>query len=282
MLNLHHILLGFILLAVSAYAHGQTIKGTVIDEHTGETIPYATLLIEGKNVRTIASREGMFILTIDTSNHVDEVKFRSLGYEEKTFNLKQLISTPANIVKLNPVSFKMDTVSIAIGKQRFEKLGYTKVGNKRTGWGDFASSKGRIRGVLIENPKEPTKIKSFHFRIIDNDWDSVAFRVNFQVVKEQKPDSSILSEDIIIHTDKKRKWVTLDLDKYNLSIDKELIAVLEWVDAWGTFGEYSNVLTLSLSDESGYVYSKEAKEESITFEKAAHTPAMFFVVYAKD
>lgn len=282
MLDLRYIVFGFIYLAICSYASGQTVKVKILDGNNGEAIPYATLQIEGKNVRTIASREGEFTLTVDGYNRSDQIKFSSLGYETKTTDIQQLISASLNVVKLKPVSFEMDTVSIVIGKQRFEKLGYIKAGSRRTGWGDFESSKGRIRGVLIENPKESTKIKSFNFRVNDNDWDSVAFRVNFLTVKDQKPGNSILNEDIIICTDKKSKWVRLDLDKYNLSMDKELIAVLEWVDAWGTFGEYSNVLTLSLSNESGYVYSKEAKEESTTFEKAAHTPAMFIEVYAKE
>jgi len=265
---------------ICSYASGQTIQGTIIDEKTGKSIPYANIILEGENNRTIASRDGKFTLKIPSTNNSTQIKVSSLGYEAKIYEVQKVDVGKRHTVKLLPISFRMDTVSIKIGKQKFNKLGYVKAGGRRTGWGDFESSRGRMRGVLIINPEKATKIKSFNFRINDNEWDSVAFRLNFLTVKNHQPDTSILNEDIIIRSSKKEKWVSIDLDKYSLTIERELIVVLEWVDAWGRLGEFSNVLTFSLSKEPGEVYSKEANEEVASFEKADNAPAMFIEVYA--
>src|SRR5690606_4841922 len=94
----------------------------------------------------------------------------------------------------------------------------------------------------------------------DNDWDSVAFRLDLLSLKAGKPDKSLLPENIIFHTGVKNRWVTVNLDQYDITYCGDLLATLEWVDAWGTTNEYSNVLTLSLSKGTETVFTKEADE----------------------
>jgi hypothetical protein len=118
------------------------------------------------------------------------------------------------------------------------------------------------------------------FKINHNDWDSVAFRINILEVKDDKTGRSILSENIFVTTDKKHKWVKVDLDNKNIIICTKAVVTLEWVDAWGKIGEYSNLLTLSLGKSSGFMYSQEPGEEfgTLSFEK--NSPAIIFEVYS--
>lgn len=64
-------------------------------------------------------------------------------------------------------------------KSEITNLGNERVGRTYTGWGDFQSLKGRMRGLLIEGTQFQIKVKSINIIINHNEWGSVAFRLNF-------------------------------------------------------------------------------------------------------
>jgi hypothetical protein len=161
-------------------------------------------------------------------------------------------------------------------------LGSRTKGKTKTGWGDFKSYRGRTKGLLIRDAVCESRIKSFNFRIQDNEWDSVAFRLNIQQSGQGKPGETILPENILIVTEAKKKWVKVDLHPYNIYICGSVIVSLEWVDSWGrTLPASSNLLTLSLSKEPGYEFNREVFQESGTLTFTENTPAMYFVVYSE-
>jgi len=71
----------------------------------------------------------------------------------------------------------------------------------------------------------------------------------------------------------------VDLEPYDLLLCGSVIATLEWVDAWGKTGIYSNVLTFSLSKTPGYEYMREAGEENGRLQWTDTSPAMYLEVY---
>ncbi|PPK98960.1 hypothetical protein SAMN05444682_11612 [Parapedobacter indicus] len=117
-----------------------------------------------------------------------------------------------------------------------------------------------MRGVVIRDVDRSNPIKSFVFRIRNNEWDSVAFRLDLLPFKDGKPGSSLLPENIVVHTGAKNKWITVDLAQYGITHCGDLLATLEGVDAWGTTGESSNVLTLAMVKGTGTIFTKEAGE----------------------
>lgn len=260
-------------------ALGQELKGVVTDAATGEPLPYANVSIDGKNIGCITSGEGKFILSLTGADNKDTIVVGYLGYASVSMPVGSLDLSLEQAIALEPAIYSLETVHVSAGNRETETLGNSKAWRKMTGWGDFRSSRGRMRGLVIGNAACPARVKSFSFRINHNDWDSVAFRLNFLEMENAKPGNSILTENIIFHTDKKFKWVTVDLEKYGIEICDKVLATLEWVDAWGTFGEYSNMLTLSLSKNGGYVYSREADEATGAFRFDENAPAMFIEVY---
>ncbi len=269
----------FIFLVGSFYTYGQVFKGTVTDEISNEPLPYANVSVIGKNIGDITLSNGAFELDLSSASSTDTIRFSYIGYESISFAINALDFSAEHVIALTPITYQIDPVTITATKKEIDMLGNKKAGRRMTGWGDFQSYRGRTRGLLIEGADCPTKVKSFSFRINHNDWDSVAFRLNFLSMENGEPGNSILTENIIFHTDKKHKWVKIDLEQYDIIICNEILATLEWVDAWGSFGEYSNLLTLSLSKDKGYVYSKEANEVSGTFLLDDHVPAIFMEAY---
>ncbi|WP_090632261.1 hypothetical protein [Parapedobacter indicus] len=156
--------------------------------------------------------------------------------------------------------YTIEPVIVTARERKTRAIGFTKPDSRRTGWGDFSSSRGRMRGVVIRDVDRSNPIKSFVFRIRNNEWDSVAFRLDLLPFKDGKPGSSLLPENIVVHTGAKNKWITVDLAQYGITHCGDLLATLEGVDAWGTTGESSNVLTLAMVKGTGTIFTKEAGE----------------------
>ena len=134
---------------------------------------------------------------------------------------------------------------------------------------------------MIEGIECPVKVKSFFFRINHNDWDSVAFRLNFIKFENGREGESLLQKNIIFTTAQRNKWIKVDVVNYNVILCSKAIVTLEWVDAWGKLREYSNMLTLSLSKSSWHLYLREPGEEVGSLKMDDHAPAMYLEVYGK-
>nr|WP_229214371.1 DUF5686 and carboxypeptidase-like regulatory domain-containing protein [Dyadobacter flavalbus] len=62
----------------TAIAQSTTIKGTVTDAKSGETLPYVSILIPGTTMGTVSDADGRYALTL-VENHA-KVKFTYIGY----------------------------------------------------------------------------------------------------------------------------------------------------------------------------------------------------------
>jgi hypothetical protein len=257
---------------------GQTISGRVVDESTGEALEYVNIRVVSRNIGTVSLRNGEFILNIPNVSKKDTVRFTYIGYKTVSHLVDFFYPTTQQIIKLRPEPHILDEV-IVVAKSETQILGNPKVGRRYTGWGDFKSLRGRIRGLLIEGAECPVKVKSVSFRINHNEWDSVAFRINMFEVEGNMPRKSLLKENLFVTTDKKHKWVKVDLNNMNLAICNRTVVTVEWVDAWGKTGEYSNLLTLSLGKNSGFLFSQESGEELGTLSQEKFPPAIILEVY---
>jgi hypothetical protein len=73
----------FILLlcAFTAWSQKVTLSGKVVDKDTGEPLPYASIVLKGKAVGTVANHEGSFDFHFPAENRVDIIVISMLGYE---------------------------------------------------------------------------------------------------------------------------------------------------------------------------------------------------------
>ena len=257
---------------------GQTISGHVVDESTGEALEYVNIRVVNRNIGTVSLRNGEFMLNIPNVSKSDTVRFTYIGYKTVSQLVNSFYSTTQQVIKLKSEPYNLDEVVVA-AKSETQILGNPKVDRRYTGWGDFKSLRGRIRGLLIEGAECPVKVKSVSFRINHNEWDSVAFRINMFEVEGNRPRKSLLKENLFVTTDKKHKWVKVDLNNMSIAICKTTVVTVEWVDAWGHTGEYSNLLTLSLGKNSGFLFSQEPGEELGKLSHEKFPPAILLEVY---
>ena len=272
-------LLVLILLGLSHPTLSQSFNGEVIDADTGLPLQYANIGIVGKNIGGIAFRDGIFNIALKGMESSDTIKVSYIGYQSQLIPAATLELSLYHKIRLKPSAVLLKPI-IVREKRQIKILGNAKAGQARTGWGDLQSLRGRTRGLKITDIECNVRAKSFCFKIDDNEWDSVAFRLNFLESKDgDSTGESILAENIFVVTSAKRRWVCVDLERYDLLLCGSVIATLEWVDAWGKTGIYSNVLTFSLSKTPGYEYMREAGEENGRLQWTDTSPAMYLEVY---
>lgn len=268
------------LLLSSFLGFAQTLKGIVVDAETREPLRYATVSIIGQNQRVVTRSDGTFTLDISRSSASDSITVSYIGYQTTVYALGDLDVTTNQLLQLRPLVYTIEPVTVTARERKTRAIGFTKPDSRRTGWGDFSSSRGRMRGVVIRDVDCSNPIKSFVFRIRNNEWDSVAFRLDLLPFKGGKPGSSLLPENIIVHTGAKNKWITVDLAQYGITHCGDVLATLEWVDAWGTTGESSNVLTLAMAKGTGTVFTKEANEYKGRLQDGQLPVAMYVEVFS--
>ncbi len=115
---LKHILpLLFLLIAVTflpANIHGQNIKknslsGYIYDHSNGESLPGATVFVEGQNLGTAANVYGFFSMSLPPNNYQVTISF--VGYADKSFKVN-LFSDTTLTVELESATEKLDEVEI--------------------------------------------------------------------------------------------------------------------------------------------------------------------------
>lgn len=75
-------LLGFtLLLGLPALAQTKAIIGQIKDQHSGESVPFASVRFKGSGIGKLADSSGAFVLRFDTST-VDTLEITSVGYQD--------------------------------------------------------------------------------------------------------------------------------------------------------------------------------------------------------
>jgi len=183
-----NVLMKFLLLVLYIPAYSQIFNGKVLDAATGHALEYANIGVRGKNIGGISFQNGEFSIDLSSAAKQDVVRISYIGYESESLVISSLDLTQHHEIRLSPKPTHLAPIVIS-EKLETHIIGNQKSGRTFTGWGDFKSLRGRTRGLLIEGTECPVKVKSFFFRINHNDWDSVAFRLNFIKVENGKGES---------------------------------------------------------------------------------------------
>jgi outer membrane protein OmpA-like peptidoglycan-associated protein len=102
--------LAFLLFGSTFATTAQNLSATVIDENTGEPIPFATVET-GKNQGVITNEEGVFSFDIDkVKQPLDSVYISSMGYSKKGLSVK---TQSKGTVKLAPKPFTLQSVFVS-------------------------------------------------------------------------------------------------------------------------------------------------------------------------
>ena len=121
--KLHSLFILFLFLFCSfVYGQNSGIKGTVIDEKTGQTIPGASVTIKGTNKSDITDSEGNFLLRTNAGNFT--LKVSSLSYQSKEVTDIMVSKDDVNSVTISLTSKanQLDDVVIKTTKAKQESV----------------------------------------------------------------------------------------------------------------------------------------------------------------
>ena len=89
----------------------QNISGKIIDSQTGESIPYATILVNNAE-NLVSNAEGLFTLSENSSNQNTILTISYLGYANQKISVGDLIKQQ-NIIKLQAGIIELKEVNIS-------------------------------------------------------------------------------------------------------------------------------------------------------------------------
>lgn len=282
-LRYFHLYIVISLLFCSSLSFGQAFRGTIFDKQKNEVLPYANIGVRGKSVGGIADANGNFNIDLSKADLNDTVVVSYLGFRSQLF-LKSEISAQKYTVKLDPVPYQLQEV-MAIGKREIIIIGNKNPSSNYTGWGDYISSKGRVRGLAIEPAEVPLQLSKFRMRLHHQEFDSVRIRLHILPLGENYEAAhslELLKENLFITCTKDQKWVEVDLKPYQIVVSGGIIVAAEWVDAWfgaKTLTGDSKRFTISTSRVSGYAYERKTPEEPFSVAKMSYTPTIYLETF---
>jgi hypothetical protein len=260
----------------------QIIHGKVIDKTTGQQLPYASVGFRQQGGGGITGRDGEFSIDLSNIHRADSLLVSYIGYASRTLALTDLEALAPLTVGLIRVPKELPETAVA-GKRQLITIGNDKYNGDFTGWGDYSSSRGRMRGILILPKEYPVRAVQFGCHIKHNTFDSVKVRLHILVFhSDSAVTQELLHDNIYMVIPGNAKWVSVDLTPYHIVINDTIVLGMEWVDAWSPAtksGQRSHLLTFSLANTAGYVYARDYPYDKTRLIQNAETPAMYLLAY---
>ena len=165
---MRHLILSLFCFALSAAAFaGGTIRGTVIDDATGETLIGVNVVIEGTTTGTITDLDGGFSLPVDAGTH--SVVFSYISYARQVVQDVEVTEGEVTVLTIRMQQDVVQTQEVVVTAKRIENSeaalltiqkksanvldGISAETFARTGDGDAAEAIKRVTGVSVEGGK---------------------------------------------------------------------------------------------------------------------------------
>jgi len=223
------------LYALNGFTQNIEIKGSIVDKKTKKGIIYATLEIKTIKTGVYTDEEGRFSISIPPKNLNDIVEVSSLGYERKTFIAKDL-SYSIKAIELKQEDIRLKEVVILPKKMKTVKLGTTE----KVPWNYvMAIDFGRMVVTHINNKKNKKGyVRSVSCYIDSHGKSETPFRIRIYGVDKANngPGMDLLKENVIVTSNKKDAWLTIDVSKYGIDFPEDGMFVgIEWINAGDQF-----------------------------------------------
>lgn len=248
------------------FSQEKTIKGIVTDS-LKNPIQYVNVGVLNKPLGTLTNASGEFILNVDSSMNLDTLKISCLGYKSKEMKVESLINNKSEIqISLANYIEKLDEVVITSGKLKMYNEGKEKTktsasvifANPNYANQNLGSEIGRKFSL---GTKKPSILTHFKFFIRENNFELVKFRINIYSINNNRPVKKLFGSNIIVDVNNKGKgWVNVDLTKYDIKTQEDIIVTVEWLEG-SKDGSRLNlpIIIPSLGSTHYYKFGSQAK-----------------------
>ena len=211
------------------------LVGQVIDAATEEPLPYVNIGLVNQNIGTVTDEAGYFVLEVPGNGYADAtLRFSMIGFEPQDFTLQEYRDQKILTIPLQEKATALEEVVLTTKRNKYQ----TKIlGNKTTSqliYAAFTTNKlGNEMGFLVRGRKNPMILKKFNVSLVENDYGTIRFRLNFYDLKDGLPNETLLNENIIVETDIQSGIVSKDLTPYEIVIDQDFFVAIEWIEDLG-------------------------------------------------
>lgn len=213
------------------------INGKVIDAETSQPLAYASVGIIEKPLGTIADSSGIFSFSVNNENIDDTLLISMVGYADIRIAVKDFTNSD-KLIKLQKRIGQLSEVIIGhltekfnseiIGRQNVSKLVQVSIHNKNTA----TETIGSEMGMKYKTNRENARLKDFNFYISANNFNYIKFRINVYAVRNDNPDTLLCNTQVFATLDDyKTGWVKINLEDYNIQLNKEFIVTLQWIES---------------------------------------------------
>jgi hypothetical protein len=208
------------------------IRGTVLDDQTGEPLPYVNIGLLERNVGTLSDPDGSFEMEIPPSYRKDSLIFSMVGYETKRSDISSWASNSVTIhLKSKSILLKEITISDKKISSKHARLGW--MGGKDGVIPLDTVQGGGAVALLVESPSTPFYLDKLQVRLMYNSKDTLQMR--FHVFEfdsiHQRPGRELLTREIILTEYKHFGWLRFDLSAYEIKVNHKKVCIgFEWID----------------------------------------------------
>ena len=248
-------------------AQQSQIKGQIFDLDNNP-IQFAKVGLINFPTGTVTNINGEFQLTIKNTEYLDSLKISAFNFHDKIIPIKNLLdkSSIINItLDYSPVEIKEVIINGKTLKTYTE--GQEKSKTKKELFfvipGMDNVNLGAEIGRKFSLGKKDTKLEEFSFYLKQNNFDNVGFKINvYSIGKNNIPLERLNKEEIVESINNKTiGWIDVDLSKYNINVNQDIIICIEWIKA----SEQGDTLSLPIFAptffNSTYYYKQSAQSK---------------------
>jgi hypothetical protein len=205
----------------------QSYKGMVLTNDTRRGIGFVNVGIIGKNVGTVTDQLGNFSLVIDSRYDSDSLRFSLIGYEPKSYLVKDFRENSVKEILLKPKMYNLSEVTVSYHRAKGIRLGIPVESNQlKSGFSD--NELGSEMGVKIETNGR-VRLEDINLNVATCTYDSVTYRLNIYQCLDEDEYKNILQKPIYISFSKVdiNEAITLDLRNYSIIIEGTVLITLE-------------------------------------------------------
>tara|TARA_R110002096_G_scaffold39845_2_gene108652 strand:- start:800 stop:1633 length:834 start_codon:yes stop_codon:yes gene_type:complete len=228
-----------------------TVEGTILDAETSQPIPYVNIGIPILMKGTVSDSNGKFTLGYNSKS--DSVTISAIGYFTKKMTVENIFKNRE--VYLAPKVYQVEDIVVYAKDLGNEKILGNKIKKKEQSISFGNANLGTEIGVKVE-AKRKIRIESAHFIINFVGAEDLLYRVNIYKMDGDKVGENLLPENVIIQGKQLKGTLSVDLSKYEMVIEGEVLLSLEYIEG-------------SLDSNTGIAFraKKGARRKADTFMK---------------
>ncbi len=266
-------------------------KGKVVDEKTGEIIPFVNIGIVDQGIGTVSDEEGLFHLYFE-QGEVDAsaiILFSALGYSPLNIPVQKmpLVYNDYPIFKMTPERVSLDEVVVSNKGERFvtDFVGYKNYGERNYGyWKDQIALGGELATRIVAK-SGLRRLDRFQFEVFHNPSDSLLLRVNVYEddgpIGSPKTNLNESGKNVLVTVKNTDKIVWVDLKPYDIYVNNDFMVSLELLKVYGE-KELGLILAAAFNKYGSYrKYSSQDKWERIADQNMAYYLETQFMVSEK-